>query len=184
MEASERWYVILTNANCEAEAAYRLKRQGYVVFWPRRWVTWSHNGKTTSELRSCYSRYLFAAVLDEHQSVGAINDTDGVSRVLTMEGEAYEIPRQAMWNLRKDFDPDGVEPPGGRTSRHIRKMLRGVKGEAAAELLAELERIDDTGRYRLQRGRGREPGPRLSLPLLQRKTAGTRRSEAPCGAFA
>ncbi len=167
------WYVVLTASNREAEAAYKLKRQGYVVFFPRRWHTWSRDGRTTSELRPWLSRYIFAAVNDEHQSVGAINDTDGVSRVLTCAGEAYVVPAATLWDLRAMFDPDGVEPPGVRTSKHIRKMMRGIKGEVAAELMAALERLDDTGRYRLQRGRAGAPGGRVSLPLLQRKAAET-----------
>jgi transcription antitermination factor NusG len=179
----EHWYVVLTNANRESDAAHRLKRQGYAVFFPRRWVTWSHRGKTTSELRPLLSRYIFAAV-GEGQSVGAINDTDGVARVLTMQGEAYEIPAVTMWNLRRSFDPDGVEPPGMRTAKHMRKMLRGIKGEVAAELLAALERIDDNGRFRVSRHSRELSLVLLTLPAVRRKPAENSHFNMACGATA
>ncbi len=179
---TERWYIAMTGPNREAEAAWRLKRQGYAVLFLRRWHTWSRDGHTTSELRPVLSRYVFVAVAAQ-QSVYAINETDGVSRVLTQAGEAYQISTDAIWNLRRGFDPDGIEPPGARTAKHIRKLFRGIKGEDAIELQAVLERIDDTGRYRVRKGRAGAPGGR-ALPLLQRKTVGNRRSMAPCGAFA
>ena len=184
MPEVERWYVVLTNANREADAAYRLKRAGYSVFFPRRWHTWSRDGKTTSELRPLLSRYIFTAVTDEHQSVGAINDTDGVSRVLTMRGDAYEVARETMWALRKGCDPDGVEEPGTRTAKHIRKMLRGIKGEEAAELMAVLERIDDRGRMRVQRRSRAVRLAAVSLPATRRKAAETGHFHLARGAFA
>lgn len=180
MEA--KWYACMTAANRESDAYINLRRQGYGVLYLRRWHTWSRNGQTTSELRPFLSRYLFASV-EPHQSVMAINETDGVSRVLTMHGDAYEVPRETIWEIRKCFDPDGIEPPGIRTERHIRKMLRGIKGEAAAELMSALERLDDTGRYRLQRNRA----VRLaadSLPTLRRKAAENSHFELARGAAA
>lgn len=181
-ETIERWYVIMTAANRESDAYVNLRRQGYSVFYPRRWHTWSRDGRTTSELRPYLSRYLFASVT-EHQSVYAINETDGVSRVLTCAGDAYEVPREIMWALRRGFDPEGVEPPATRTAQHIRKMFKGIKGEIAAEMIAALERLDDRGKYRLNRNRAVRLAA-VSLPLLKRKAAENSHSDLARGAAA
>jgi len=204
---AEKWYVVLCGANQEAEAAWKLKRQGYAVFFPRRWVTWSHRGKTTSELRPLLSRYLFAAVQNEHQSVGAINDTDGVSRVLTMCGEAYELPQRALDELRRKFGQDGIDTRREDDDEHLQSMIDGLGEEVASVLLAAFGRVQsvEIDRPRQRRHKSRKSrkvrdltevpeqltqiteAARLvpaSLPLLQGKTEGTRHSLAPCGAFA
>ena len=207
MEAAttERWYCVHTAANSESVVTSRLKRQGYQIFFPRCWITWSHRGKTTSVLKPLLSRYLFAAVQGEHQSVGAINDTEGVSKVLTMCGEAYALPQRALDGLRQEFGQDGIETYREDSADHLESMLNGLGVEVAAVLLAAFGRVHsvDIERPRQPRQKRRksrrardltepaEPATSdtdavclvpASLPLLQGRTAESRHSMAlrPC----
>lgn len=157
----ERWYLIITEPNRESDAAWHLRRQHYAVFYPRCWHTWSRDGITTSELRPYFPGYLFAAIVAGAQSVGQIRDTIGVAAVRYEAGEAYQLPRETLFALRRHFDPDGVEPLPPRTAKHLRKLLRGVKGAIRDELLAVVERISDRGNVRVGRS-GRQQRKRLA----------------------
>lgn len=153
------WYAIHAKAQRETDACLNLKRQGYGVFFPRRWVTFKRRGRygahTVTELRPFFPRYLFAAV-DRGQSVHAINSTVGVSTVIYFAGEAVTLTDGDLWQMRKDFDPDGVLPPGVRSVKHMRKVwlskLAGLMpGVEWPDLGSDLTGIDDRGRFRLSK---------------------------------
>lgn len=136
-----KWYVVLCVANHEADAYVRLKGQGYTLFWPRAWHTWSRNNQTTSELRSVLSRYLFVAIDNPHQSVMQINETPSVLRVLTFGEDVYVVPSEIMGMLRRRYGNDGIPPPDEVTAAHLHGMLKGTTIEVAAMLMAAFGRI-------------------------------------------
>lgn len=133
-----------------------MKAQGYVVFLPRRWETCSKNGRATTALIPIFTGYLFVALdREERQSVRAINSTEGVQRVVTLGNEPATIHEADMWAMRRYFDPDGVEPPGGRSRKHLRRIVREKIAPLMTELtiddiLARIEALDDTGMHRIQ----------------------------------
>lgn len=142
------WYVVIARPQREADASYWLRRRGIEVFWPRCWHTWSRDGHTTSELRSYFPPYLFAA-----GSIAAIRSTPHVLDVICEAGEVYTLSLETMMRLRSLFDPDGVQPPSPRTAKHLRKVLRTVKPDLRAHFIATLDRLDDNGRMRVQKHR-------------------------------
>ncbi len=164
-DAIERWFLAITQPNKESDAAWHLKRQGFAVFYPRYWHSWSRDGHRTTELRPFFPGYLFAAIVHPWQGVGLIRDTIGVAKVRYEAGEAYQVPRETIWELRRGFDPDGIANPQAAARKHLRDMMRGVKGSVRDDLLAVLDRIDDRGNIR-ERGKERKFNKRKLADII------------------
>lgn len=84
MSEDIRWLIVATKPRMENLAAYHLRRQGFRVWWWHQLKQISvgrpEYRKTRAEMTSFLPGYLFARETD---SIGKINDTDGVRAVVT-----------------------------------------------------------------------------------------------------
>ncbi len=101
-----RWYVIYTQSRKESLANGLLRHRGFETFYPHYWKTIKHARKETRVMRALYPRYLFVGKHD-WQGMGIINDTFGVSTVLYLGDEPFELSEKVMDSVRENCGDDG-----------------------------------------------------------------------------
>jgi transcriptional antiterminator RfaH len=142
----ERWYVARTLPQREFHAARQLANQGFRTFVPRYWKNRTHARKVETVSAPLFPRYIFVIVDHTRDRWRSINGTLGVERLLMNGGEPQPVPRGVVENLIAAADLDG----NVRFDFHL-KEGQTVKVTAGpfAELVGQLERLDDHGRVRV-----------------------------------
>lgn len=165
------WYVVATKPKREGHAAADLGKLGYVVLFCRHWVTTTTRKHTSTDLEPMFPGYIFVAVDDaERQSVREINDNDEVIGVVAFGVNPATIREADMWHIRRYFDPDGRMPPGARSLKHLRKIIREkimpkMPSLDAHDILARIRSLDDSGRYVVESESAGDAGAhRRSMP--------------------
>lgn len=161
-----RWYVAHTAPGEEVDANRRLKRQGYMTFYPFERIEKmrpvpGQRGKRRRETieRPLFSRYIFVSINPRkpRQNLYEVNNTPGVSTVLYMGLEPLEVPMAVMEELfdrandegcvgRKDevsrvrFNPGDVvrAKPGTVFDEWIKNVVVGVDNGEAVELFVDM----------------------------------------------
>lgn len=153
-----KWYAVHTAPRGEFFADANLRRQGFYTFLPfdrirkRRklpnreqyepyWIEAAH-----------FPRYIFVAMRGRPgESFGAINDTDGVSCVVSIRGKPLRIPAAVMDEIIEAADKRGMLTSEDWTQRERFKPGDGVvfaEGSPLAGFLAFV-RLDDGKKVRL-----------------------------------
>jgi transcriptional antiterminator RfaH len=90
-----RWYVVQTQARCEARAACHLTRQGFTVYLPRYLKRRRHARRVEIVAAPLFPRYLFVAIDMSVQRWRAVRSTQGVSH-LVCQGDAPAVVQDAV----------------------------------------------------------------------------------------
>lgn len=87
-----KWFVVMTNPQCEVRAQLELEALGYRTFMPklRKWVTHARVKKAVE--RPLLSRYLFVEVDYPRQSFGPIKTANGVELLISNLGIPEPVP--------------------------------------------------------------------------------------------
>ena len=101
--AEAAWYVVATKIRRERFAVDQLAQRGVEVFLPRLLLA----RRGTHIVRPLFPGYLFAR-LELPRDAARVAWTPGVRRLVTFEGEAPPLPRDAVAFLRAQAGPDGV----------------------------------------------------------------------------
>jgi transcription antitermination factor NusG len=99
---TSRWYVAVTNPNCQARAALGLHELGYRSFYPkiRRWV--SHARVKTAKEKPLLGRYIFVEVDQPRQSFGAARAVNGIEGFVC-NPDPVRIPNQFVQHMRERY---------------------------------------------------------------------------------
>jgi transcription antitermination factor NusG len=99
---TSRWYVAVTNPNCQARAALGLHELGYRSFYPkiRRWV--SHARVKTAKEKPLLGRYIFVEVDQPRQSFGAARKVNGIEGFVC-NPDPVRIPNQFVQHMRERY---------------------------------------------------------------------------------
>jgi transcriptional antiterminator RfaH len=143
---NERWYVARTLPQRELYAARQLTNQGFRSFVPRYWKNRRHARKVETISAPLFPRYIFVVVDRTRDRWRSINGTLGVERLLMYGGEPQAVPVGVVENLVAAADVEG----NVRFNFHL-KEGQAVKVTAGpfADLVGQLERLDDNGRVRV-----------------------------------
>ena len=146
LEGGERWYVARTLPQRELHAARQLNNQGFYTFVPRYWKNRRHARKVETISTPLFPRYIFVVVDQTRDRWRSINGTLGVDRLLMYGREPQAVPLGVVENLIAATDAQG--------NVHFDFDLnvgQSVKVTAGpfANLVGELERLDDNGRVRV-----------------------------------
>jgi transcriptional antiterminator RfaH len=143
---NERWYVARTLPQRELHAARQLANQGFRSFVPRYWKNRRHARKVETISAPLFPRYIFVVVDRTRDRWRSINGTLGVERLLMYGGEPQAVPVGVVENLIAAADVEG----NVRFGFHL-KEGQAVKVTAGpfADLVGQLERLDDNGRVRV-----------------------------------
>ncbi len=103
------WYAVHTHPRRENDAATWLHRRGYRTFYPflrlRRYVGREPRRRMEERDEPLFSRYIFVQFRGmEHEAIGAVNDTTGVSTVVYLGGEPLVVPNAVMDRLMEITD--------------------------------------------------------------------------------
>ena len=143
---SERWYVARTLPQRELHAARQLNNQGFRTFVPRYWKNRRHARRVETISAALFPRYIFVVVDRTRDRWRSINGTLGVDRLLMYGGEPQAVPVGVVENLIAVADGQG----------NVRFDFRLKEGDAIkvtagpfADLVGQLEQLDDNGRVRV-----------------------------------
>jgi transcription elongation factor/antiterminator RfaH len=146
LELGERWYVARTLAQRELQASKQLANQGYRVFVPRYWKNRRHARKVETVSVPLFPRYIFVIFDPTRDRWRSINGTIGVDRLLTYCGEPQSVPHGVVESLVAAADPQGnVQFHFNLKEGQAIKVIAGP----FADLVGQLERLDDNGRVRV-----------------------------------
>jgi transcription antitermination factor NusG len=146
LSAEERWYVARTLPQRELHAARQLDNQGFRTFVPRYWKNRRHARKVETISAPLFPRYIFVVVDRMRDRWRSINGTLGVDRLLMYAGEPQPVPQGVVENLVAAADLDG----NIRFDFHLREgQTVKVMAGPFAELVGQLERLDENGRVRV-----------------------------------
>ncbi len=142
----ERWYVARTQSQRELYASKQLVNQGFRVFVPRYWKNRRHARKAETVLAALFPRYIFVRLDRTKERWRSINGTFGVDRLLTHDGEPQAVPRGVVESFISATAPDG-----GIRFHFDLKEGQNIRVTAGpfAELVGQLERLDENGRVRI-----------------------------------
>ncbi len=146
LSEQERWYVARTLPQRELHAARQLLNQSFRTFVPRYWKNRRHARRVETVSAPLFPRYIFVVVDRTRDRWRSINGTLGVDRLLMYGGEPQPVPHGVVENLIAASDVEG----NIRFDTHL-KEGQTVKVTAGpfADLVGQLERLDDNGRVRV-----------------------------------
>ncbi len=143
---ARRWYAVQCLAHRESAAQSHLENQSYSVFLPRRMKTRRHARKLETVLVPFFPNYLFVSLDVSRERWRSINGTYGVAR-LVMRGEVpAPAPVGVVEALRSACDERGVL---SRSCELVDGQRVRILAGPFAELVGELERLDDSQRVRV-----------------------------------
>jgi transcription elongation factor/antiterminator RfaH len=146
LSEAERWYVARTLPQRELHAARQLANQGFRTFVPRHWKNRRHARKVETISAPLFPRYIFVVVDRTRDRWRSINGTLGVDRLLMYGGEPQVVPVGVVENLVAAADAQG----NIRFNFHLKEgQTVKVMAGPFAELVGQLERLDDNGRVRV-----------------------------------
>lgn len=107
------WYAVHTGPRMEDVADANLRQQGYMTFYPfvrmrqRRKIANRDQFHVEWVNKPYFPRYLFAAIRGPHESIYAINETDGVSTVVYCGDDPLPVPHDVMDELMGRAEHEG-----------------------------------------------------------------------------
>ena len=144
--SGERWYVVHTLPQQEAQAEYQLRRQGFRPFLPRLNRTIRHARKLRNVRAPAFSRYLFVPLDLSTSGWTPINGTIGVSRLIMAHGKPQPVPPGVVETLIENTDGTGILQFGQQLQ--VGQAVRILSGPFA-NAIGELERLDANGRVKV-----------------------------------
>lgn len=142
----ERWYVARTLAQRELQASKQLANQGFRAFVPRYWKNRRHARKVETISAALFPRYIFVILDVTKDRWRSVNGTIGIDRLLTYGGEPQPVPHGIVESLIAAADPEGnVQFHFNLREGQAIKVIAGP----FANLVGQLERLDDKGRVRV-----------------------------------
>lgn len=144
----ERWYAVQCLAHREATALAHLQNQNFETFLPRRRKTRRHARKFDIVLAPFFPGYLFVKLDLGRDRWRSINGTRGVAH-LVMRGEGpAPAPVGIIETLREACDDAGILQLPDIDNLEAGQTVRILSG-AFADLVGELDRLDESGRVRV-----------------------------------
>ena len=136
---SKKWYILQFKANSQHQARKNLTRQGFDTFLPLHDITSRKASRFISTSKPLFPGYMFVTFDRAESEWHKINNTFGVSRLITFNSILKSIPTKFVDNLMKRYDLSGKLLP-------IKKLKKGdrvtvLKGPFA-DFIATVEKYE------------------------------------------
>lgn len=143
---NERWYVVRTLPQREAQASLQLANQHFRAFMPLYLRNRRHARRLETVSVPLFPRYLFVALDVTKDRWRSINGTFGVDRLLALGGEPQPVPAGVVERL-----VDVADPCGNIQFNFDLKQGQKIKVTAGpfADFLGQLEELDGNGRVKV-----------------------------------
>ena len=140
---SKEWFILQFKPNAHYQAEKNLNQQGFETFLPLHDTTTRNASRFINANRPLFPGYMFITFDRAESKWHKINNTYGVSRLITFNSALKSIPSTFIDNLMKRYDLSGKLLP-------IKKLKKGdqvklIKGPFA-NLAATVEKYEDDQR--------------------------------------
>jgi len=162
---SKEWFILQFKSNSHHQAAKNLNRQGFETFLPLHDATSRKLSRFINTSKPLFPGYMFIKFDRAESDWHKINNTYGVSRLITFNSILKPIPTKFVDNLMKRYDLSGKLLP-------IKKLKKGdqvtVSKGQFANFVATVEKYEDEQRiWILMDLMGRETKIHTSSDALQ-----------------
>ena len=136
---SKEWFILQFKANSHHQAKRNLKRQGFETFLPLNDITSRKASRFINTTQPLFPGYMFVAFDKVKSEWHKINNTYGVSRLVTFNSSLKSLPTTVVDNLKARYDLSGKLLP-------IEKLKKGdhvtvLKGPFA-DFIATVEKYE------------------------------------------
>jgi transcriptional antiterminator RfaH len=136
---SKEWYILQHKPNAHHQAVRHLNQQGFKTFLPLHYASLRRVNRFTNVKQPLFPGYMFIAFDKVNCQWGKINNTYGVSRLITFNSNLKSIPTEAINNLIKRCDFSGVLLPEKKFNNGDEvKVMKGP----FANFIATVERYE------------------------------------------
>ena len=104
---SKEWFILQFKANSHHQAAKNLNQQGFKTFLPLRHSTSRKTSRFISTSKPLFPGYMFVRFDKTETEWHKINNTYGVSRLITFNSILKYIPTSFIDSLMKRYDSSG-----------------------------------------------------------------------------
>jgi transcriptional antiterminator RfaH len=136
---SKEWFILQFKANSHHQAIKNLKRQGFETFLPLHDSTSRKASRFINTTRPLFPGYMFITFDKTNAEWHKINNTYGVSRLITFNSNLKSIPSIIIINLMKRCDDSGKILP-------IKKLTKGdqvkILNGPFANFIASVEKYE------------------------------------------
>ena len=115
---SKEWFILQFKSNSHHQAAKNLNRQGFETFLPLVEITSQRTSRFVNTSKPLFPGYMFIKFDRAESKFHKINNTYGVSRLITFNSILKSIPTSFVNNLMKRYDLSGKLIP-------IKKLKKG-----------------------------------------------------------
>ena len=115
---SKEWFILQFKPNSHNQAAKNLNRQGFETFLPLHSITSRKASRFINSSQPLFPGYMFITFDKAKTEWHKINNTYGVSRLVTFNSILKSIPTTFVDNLMKRYDMSGELIP-------IKKLKKG-----------------------------------------------------------
>ena len=115
---SKEWFILQFKSNSHHIAAKNLNRQGFEVFLPLQNTTSRKASRFINSNRPLFPGYMFIRFDKAESEWHKINNTYGVSRLITFNSILKSIPTTFVDHLKKRYDLSGKLIP-------VKKLKKG-----------------------------------------------------------
>lgn len=144
--SDSRWFVAYTKPHRERAAQVQLGLQDFATFLPLRTATIRHARRLTDVHRPLFPRYVFVSLDLGRDRWRSVNGTYNVIGLIMGGERPLPVPRGIVEALVQASDRSG-RMRFGADLRVGQRVKLGVG--PFADLIGELERLDDRGRVRV-----------------------------------
>ena len=134
-----QWYLIQFKPNSHRLAERNLLRQGFETFLPMQKITRRKVSRFVSDLKPLFPGYMFVSVNSDLAPWRTINNTIGVSKIVSFEGKPKPLPLKLISGLMLRCD----------ASRHTASTQKSDEGDSVemltgpfANFIATVDTID------------------------------------------
>lgn len=106
-DRSASWFLAQLKPNCANIADQNLKRQGFGTFLPVEEVTKRTKSKFVTAKRLMFPGYIFVSFDAAKGGWGAINSTNGITRLVSFGKDPAPVPRDVIFGLMRRCDTQG-----------------------------------------------------------------------------
>ena len=140
---SKEWFILQFKSNSHHLAAKNLNQQGFETFLPLQDTTSRNASRFINANRPLFPGYMFITFDRTESKWHKINNTYGVSRLLTFNSTLKSIPATFINNLMERYDSSGKLLP-------IKKLKKGGQVKISkgpfANFIATIEKHEDDQR--------------------------------------
>ena len=140
---SKEWFILQFKANSHNQATRNLNKQGFETFLPLNDITSQKASRFINTTQPLFPGYMFIAFDVAKSEWHKINNTFGVSRLVTFNSSLKSLPTTVVDNLKARYDLSGKLLP-------IKKLKKGdqvkILNGPFANFVATVETYEDDQR--------------------------------------